>query len=344
MNDRSKRTFDVLLAGYYGFGNLGDELLAEASVGFLTASGVERERIAILSSTPEESESRLRIRAFDRWRFPDVSSAITQSNSLLFGGGGLFQDSSSRRSCLYYWALVRLACFKNCRVWALGQSVGPLRSKFSRLLTRDALSRCSYLAVRDTVSSELLGSMGINSVEMPDIVMGLTVQDPPRTELSSVLINIRPLQSDSRYADVVMKAARSCVESGTKIKCVALSPEDARAMHCYMTSGEMPECEIVTVGSLADFIAVSQDAAAAIGMRLHFGVLSTICGLRVLLSPYDPKVSGFAEKWGISLLDESFAAKDVLSVLNKANLPDRARINVAQMHILGCFKEGLKIV
>ena len=344
MNDGIKRTFDVLLAGYYGFGNLGDELLAEATVEFLTASGVGRERIAMLSASPGESEVRFGIRAFDRWKFKDVSAAIAQSRSLLFGGGGLFQDSSSIRSCVYYWGLVRLACFKSCTVWALGQSVGPLARTLSRLLTRDALSRCRYLAVRDRASSELLDSMGVRSVEMPDIVMGVMVPDSTRENFSSVLINIRPVQGDSRYARPVMKAARGCVESGIAIKCVALAPEDARTMESCMKSGELPSCEIVTVSCLEDFISVSEGAAGAIGMRLHFGVLSMLRGLKVLLSPYDPKVSGFAENWGISLLDDRAEIHDVLSVLKEEDLPDRALINEVRTRILDCFKEGLKSV
>ena len=344
-NSSCNRQFDVVLAGYYGFGNLGDELLAEASVDFLKASGVPRERIAILSADPAASAARLGVMAFDRWNFSSVSAALSRSRSLLLGGGGLFQDASSVRSCLYYWGLVRLAQFRGCSVWGLGQSVGPLSGRISRLLTRDALSRCSYLAVRDRASAEVLNSMGIAFTEMPDIVLGLSLPARRSDSDSAVLINIRPVQDDPSLCDSVAIAARRCVEHGMSVKCIALSSEDESIMREKMDGGELPYCEIVTVRSLEDFIAAADGASYAVGMRLHFGVLSMLSGLRLILVPYDPKVSGFAESWGISLLEERGKADCVPQMLK--DIPDvcsdgRLSLTDAGSLILCCFKEGLK--
>ena len=338
----SNRQFDVLLAGYYGFGNLGDELLAQASVDSLTALGVKRERIAILSAAVEDSEARFKIRAFDRWKLSSVLGSLSRSRSLLLGGGGLFQDASSARSCFYYWGLIRLARLRGCKVWALGQSVGPLEGGASRFLTRNALSCCSYLAVRDRASSELLGSMGIESVRMPDIVLGLSVPESGRNRGESVLINIRPVRSGCGSADAVIKAAQECVKSGRAIKCVALSREDERLMADRMERGELPRSEIVSAGSLADFASASEGAYGAIGMRLHFGVLAALCGLKVILSPYDPKVSGFAESSGIGLLDDGCKSIDASSMLKETDYPDRIFLSESRERIANCFKEGLK--
>ena len=49
------KKYDVALLGYYGFKNLGDELLLESIVAILKESGVDSEQMAVLSSSPEET-------------------------------------------------------------------------------------------------------------------------------------------------------------------------------------------------------------------------------------------------------------------------------------------------
>ena len=63
------RRYRVALAGYYGFGNLGDELLARASLEALERSGVPRERVVVLSNDPEGSARALEAAAMSRWRY-----------------------------------------------------------------------------------------------------------------------------------------------------------------------------------------------------------------------------------------------------------------------------------
>ena len=142
-----KKEFDVLLLGYYGFGNLGDELLCEASLRLLASCGVPKERVALLSAAPRESEERYGVRTFNRWSLREIGRACAASRSLLLGGGGLFQDSTSARSCVYYYAAVRIARLLGLRVWAEGQSVGPLRRGLSRALTRGAFGSCVHTGV-----------------------------------------------------------------------------------------------------------------------------------------------------------------------------------------------------
>ena len=47
------RRYRAALAGYYGFGNLGDELLAQASLEALERVGVDWERVVVLSNDPK---------------------------------------------------------------------------------------------------------------------------------------------------------------------------------------------------------------------------------------------------------------------------------------------------
>ncbi|GHS95119.1 polysaccharide pyruvyl transferase CsaB [Synergistales bacterium] len=156
------KRYRVAIAGYYGFGNLGDELLARASVEALERYGVEREHMVILSNDPENSRRAFGTEAVNRWSLIQVSRAIKQSETLLFGGGGLFQDATSVRSCFYYWGLAKLAERWKVKIWALGQSVGPLYTRTGRTMASDALENCHVLQVRDSASLAVCEALKIH--------------------------------------------------------------------------------------------------------------------------------------------------------------------------------------
>ena len=61
------RRWKVLLCGYYGMGNLGDELLAAAAIQLLKNCGLKENEIAMLSGAPEESRKKHHIYPIDRW-------------------------------------------------------------------------------------------------------------------------------------------------------------------------------------------------------------------------------------------------------------------------------------
>lgn len=297
------RSFDVLLAGYYGFGNLGDELLAESASGLLQRCGVERGRIAILSAAPAETSKQLGITAFDRWRPGEAIKAIKNSRSLLLGGGGLFQDATSVRSCVYYWGLVSAARVYGTVPWAAGQSIGPLRTALAKKLARNAMSACAFRGVRDERSLEQLRSWGLEGILSPDLVMGLDVEKTPATG-TALLLNLRP--GYERLAEKTALAAQKIAdEENLKIKCIAFAKEDEITIRRFADKKIIITEEITLAKTAADFEKASADCCRALGMRLHFVILSFLSGLRVCAVPYDPKVKSLALRYNIPMADEN---------------------------------------
>lgn len=296
-----KKEFDVLLLGYYGFGNLGDELLCEASLRLLASCGVPKERVALLSAAPRESEERYGVRAFDRWSLREIGRACAASRSLLLGGGGLFQDSSSARSCFYYYAAVRIARLLGLKIWAEGQSVGPLRKSFSRALTRRAFASCCHVGVRDESSREILDSMGIRAAFSPDLVTSLPVSRA-EGEGRFLLFNARP-----GYRALAERAAAGCMELaeklGLEVAGAALSRGDEAELAYLESAGLVKLSDIVLISSKEDFSRAALRASGAVGMRLHFLILSALSGLPLAGCAYDPKVAGLCMRYNIALTD-----------------------------------------
>ena len=334
------RPFDVLLAGYFGFGNLGDELLGKAAVDNLTMLGIPRERMAILSNDPDDSASRLGIRAFNRWNPTRVIGALGVSRALIFPGGGIFQDVSSAKSSIYYWSLIRAASLRRVPAGALAQSVGPLRGRLAKHLARDALSVCKYVSVRDSASADVLSSMNLRCGITSDPVLGFEL--PQAVSLGTVLVNMRSGCGEVHVAPVV-KAANRMSASGMKIAYVAMSGEDASFMRKLRDTGEIPGGEISEPKNAEDFSGIARGAEAAVGMRLHFGILSMLCGLGVILSPYDPKVRSYASEWNIGLLTESENNEnfDIMRLLTNSRFGDKKNLTEIRLRIAADFKKAL---
>lgn len=296
MQKGAKRDFDVLLAGYFGFHNLGDEMLAASAIRMLTDCGVRPERIAILTAGGDYG-----VEAFDRWDLREIVRAIGRSRSLLYAGGGLFQDATSLRSCLYYWGLSYIAKKLSCATWAMGQSVGPLRTKVALSLARRTFAGCKYVSVRDEPSRQLLSNLGVDARPIPDLVLGLSAANVKKSPQGPVLINVRPTTS-CEAGNVIAGLAKQFAKKGIPMIGVALSPEDAGEFDRLKKTKAMPEMAVRTISNIDEFAELADGCRGAIGVRLHFGILCHLARIEPWLYPYDPKVRAFAESFGLKLL------------------------------------------
>ena len=303
------KRYRVALAGYYGFGNLGDELLLEASIAALLRCGVAREGIVVLSNDPDDSRRKFGVESVNRWSVRQVGHVLGQSETLLLGGGGLFQDATHLRSCVYYWGLVRGAPLRGAMPWALGQSVGPLRTRFARWLTRDALKRCRLVQVRDKAALLLCESLGVRVQGGHDLVFSLdgvfpeldSKKNPAKEKVSwnaaPMLVNVRPCAGGlaERFADAVSAYVSSHGPAfvGETVG-VAFSEEDECLMRRFTEEKRLFLSRVERVATLSDALRVFHGAGAAMGMRLHFAILAVLASVPLVVAPYDPKVEAFA--------------------------------------------------
>ena len=283
------KKYKAAILGYYGFGNLGDELLLTACLEMFGRCGVNRDSLVILSNNPAETSRNFGVDAVNRWSFRESVKAFRNSETLLLGGGGIFQDTSSVKSCVWYWGMMRLARFCGCKVWALGQSIGPLKSGVSRMLAGNALKACKILHVRDENSYTLAKSLGCsNIVKGCDLVMTLKPQVSYSHKYGYILVNLRPCKNLDSFVKIIAPHLKD-----SRVVGAALSDEDIDAL------GVLGLSEIVRVNSFDGACELLSGAVCAVGMRLHFGVLSRIFRTPLAMMPYAPKVSGFAEQSGV---------------------------------------------
>ena len=147
-----------LLAGYFGHGNAGDEMILH----------LLRAR---LGPAPFVSGPRpLGGPAVSRFRFLEIFQAFRRSCALVLGGGELFQSRTSLRSLLYYWSLPLLARLMGRPVAGFSLGLDPDLRPIEQRMTAFSLRKAMGLWVRDERSAEFLSRCGVASYSMPDIV------------------------------------------------------------------------------------------------------------------------------------------------------------------------------
>ena len=298
---RKGREFKIALCGYYGFGNLGDELLAEALLESLEECGIPRSEVIMLSASPRDSERLHAVRSVSRWSPAAVYGALRRSESLLLGGGGLFQDVTSLRSPLYYWGVVRLSLLAGARPWCVGQSVGPFFSAASKRIARSALSRCAVRGVRDARSAQELAEWGLDSTLTCDPVFSLSPPVVSRREGEYLLVNIRPWRGDLPRLTAIEASAYASARS-LPVRGFAAAESDVAAMERLRDEGLFP-AERIDLVSQSNWRRECKDlfdgAAGVVAMRLHASVLALLFDAPLTAVVYDPKVEALAREWGV---------------------------------------------
>ena len=146
----------MLLCGYYGEHNLGDDALLTALLRQLPP------QLTPLVTAHDQAEVRGRfgVATVDRRSPRAVLAALAGCGALVFGGGSLLQDATSFRSLLYYAALIASARLRGKPVLLWGQGLGPLKRRRSRALVRALLPLAQGITWRDPESAQLAQRLG----------------------------------------------------------------------------------------------------------------------------------------------------------------------------------------
>ena len=168
MTDDCLRVYDsvrryphnVVLLGYYGYGNAGDEAILQTIYTNITQADKDVS-VTALSIDPGATSRRYGCRAVDRFSPLSVFRALLGSDALVLGGGSLLQDLTSTRSLIYYLTIIRAAELFGKKIMVYANGIGPISRPFNRRLVRRILGRADVITLRDAASADELRKMGV---------------------------------------------------------------------------------------------------------------------------------------------------------------------------------------
>lgn len=324
----------IVISGYYGFGNSGDEavllsiLLALEDEG--RKSNVQIEPV-VLSIHPEDTAKTYGVRAVHRLKIPQIVHALSQSDGLISGGGSLLQDVTGLASIPYYLGIIRLAQWFGKPTFIYSQGVGPVQRKFFRPWIRGAFNRSPYVSVRDEVSASWLAGIGVKSERIrtvPDPVMGMPRRSSATAKKAvgqaplAIGVSVRYWNEDrSELAQLAEALVGIQRETGAEIRFLPFHhPADIEASQYVidkMNLANKPSTVLIVddVVHPQDMLAEVADCRLLIGMRLHSLIYAATQYVPMVGISYDPKVNHFLQQLGMEPATDtsSFSIDDVVA-------------------------------
>ena len=99
---------NIVISGYYGFGNAGDEAMLCAIIDAIRKEEADA-HITVISGNPKETSKKHNINAVGTFSAFGILKAIANSDLVISGGGSLLQDATSIRNTYYYLSIMSLA-------------------------------------------------------------------------------------------------------------------------------------------------------------------------------------------------------------------------------------------
>jgi polysaccharide pyruvyl transferase CsaB len=269
-----------MIAGYYGFGNAGDELILRALIQELRASDPER-TITVLSAAPSQTRTHFGVHAVDRRKPWCWIKPMSDCPTFILGGGGLLQESTGPWNPLYYLSLVWLAKLFGCRTQLRALGVDPLSRPFNRWWTRWTLEHAvDDISVRDRVSLEALRGIGVQAAirREPDLVFQLALDASPsrsgRIALSVSNWRVRPRWAD----DLASLVDRLHSDLGAQVDLLVIFPAQDQLLNEQIAAKARREVRVLRWQEPEDLLAWIKEYELVVGMRYHALVLAASAG------------------------------------------------------------------
>lgn len=337
---------DIIISGYYGLGNSGDEALLKSIVNDLRSIDPDI-TITALSGNAKLTNRLYGIKTINRFNPIAIINEFRSAKLLLSGGGTLIQDATSTKSLLYYLGIISLAKKMKLKVMLYANGMGPIKNSNIKRVER-VLNEVELITLRE---NESLGEIKRCNITRPEILVtadpafNLTPSDEVRAE------EILAEYGVDKNEKIVAVSVRECKGCGKEFE-----QEMAEALDCIASRGYLPvfipmqikadldislriagkmraqsrviDCEL----PVCDMLAIIGKCSVVCGMRLHMLIFASVMNIPMAGIAYDPKIKGFMEYMNqtayVQLEDfrgNSFAALTAECVENAQSLKEQLR-------------------
>lgn len=322
----------ILICGYYGAGNAGDDASLAAVAGRLAA----HDPAARLTATVRGRRGGIPTGVRTVRTLREIKKELKKSRLLVFGGGSLLQDATSLRSLIFYAWVLRTAERTGCPsvIWG---GVGPLTTRTARRIAARAVRRTDAVYARDSAAAAEFLSLGARSVipardpaadTKPEDIPPELEKSLPRGRSCGRYIAFFPRSiaalrrsggkrtgkkaDDALFSALTGAAQRLADGHETVPVFAAMSPEDNAVCRRMAdeTGGRAIPAGTLTPGGL---VTLAAGADAVIAVRLHAAIFACSAGVPTVIVDHDPKTAGFAADAHIPALPVGGLTADMIA-------------------------------
>ena len=302
--------YDVMISGYYGFNNSGDDAILLAIIDNLRS--IKKDiQIVVLSKNPKDTAKNYAVDSIDRFNLLEVIKTMKRTKLFLNGGGNLIQDVTSTRSLMYYLTTIYLAKLIGLKVMLYANGIGPVSKSSNRYFTSRIINRVDVITLREEASSLELAALGIKKPEVivtadpalglepacPEEIQNIFDQEGISVDCPLIGFSIRKWAGYDRYSNIIAQAA-DYLEEKYNAKPIFIPlhfPSDLSVAEDIASKMKHSPFILRNSYGIDKTLGIMKKLDMVLGMRLHALIYSVSLSVPLIGLIYDPKVQGFLE-------------------------------------------------
>jgi len=319
---------NIILYGYYGHGNLGDEAILQILLNeFKKVSGIS---LTIFTSKAKQVSLDYKIKTINSdlhiWkplRIIKQLIAILKCDLFILGGGGLLKDYGSSSRNLKTWLFwLRIAQILKKKTALYGVGVENIRYPQSRSILKKSLKKTNIILLRDYSSKKLLENLGIINenirvISDPTILFSVEKEICIKnlSEHPKIIINVRHWhdhgpyikdpEKNKNFLKVISEVGDYLIDNYKAelnfipMRTTAYDNDIKIANHIIVLMKNKSLVKIYPERpSVDEYLEILKNTDLVIGMRLHSIIIPSSIGIPVIGLEYMPKVKAFMESIG----------------------------------------------
>jgi len=305
----------ILICGNYGASNWGDEAILAGLIN-LVKSAEKNAEIVAMTASPEITRKAHAIgaiwhfpagfRSFFRYWFSPMGwqsfGKVASADLVLLGGGGLFNDE--KPAAIWIW-FVQFCWFWILRkkVFCIAQSVGPVKGKLARFLTKFVFKNAAAVTVRDEASKKLLEELGVKNVLAlvdPAYAIGYETEHSINRQKRVVLTARNWLNDNSKSNQILAELADWIGQKyGFKTAFIPFQTMHENDVERFNQIARLVKnrsnLELIEAEDYSQAIEMIGRSEMVIGMRLHSIIFAVLTRTPFVAISYSKKVKDFVE-------------------------------------------------
>ena len=279
----------ILLCGFFGEGNLGDEAILKA----IFANIPDQAELVVTCGKQLSLSGPAIISRKGLKSWPEYLQQVKDSDLAVFSGG-ILQDWTFEGITFFALRILAASIFK-AKPALFGAGIGPMRRLAARKISKKALSRIKHAWLRDQPSRELFAKLSKTQANLgTDWSWHFNTATSPMAFANGPIgINLR----NWPYSSWQNRITAQLKHIDRKIIGMA-----ARKSDYQIIKKLCPGSTLVKPETISELNLICQNLSYGIAMRYHVALTMLRCGLPVTLIDYDSKVANLAVEAGVKLL------------------------------------------
>ena len=298
MKKRFKKII-FFVKGYYGYNNIGDEILLRAILENLKKY-FPTSKVKFVYKNKEQAK-KLNIPVVENYK-----QDIKNSDVILFGGGTQFSDidGTQAKNLFHNLKLIFYSKILGKKIICLGVGVGPINNVLSKIIISLSLMLTDLILVRDQNSFSVLKKMKLSqkTIITYDLALSYIKLKNMRTKakIKKIGVNLIDLDGDS-FLNGIIDNLNNLMED-RNLNFYLFSAEKSQENYLYLIKEKLNEnIEIINYQeNIESYLEMIKDFDIIISTKLHPLIFSLAFSIPCIAISYQGKVSSIMKDAGLT--------------------------------------------